>query len=739
MNTKSGYAFGAFKGVFTPSVLTILGVIMYLRLGWVLGNMGLPLTLLIVTISMAIMFLTAFSLSALATNMRVSVGGAYFILSRSLGVEAGAAVGLPLFLAQAVGVSFYIAGFSESVTAVFPGLSQQTVGIVTLFVLAFLAFTSANLALKSQIPIMIIIGLSLVSLFSGDYAPTPETAVEPIMPLARQSFWVVFAVFFPAVTGIEAGIAMSGDLKNPARALPRGTFAALLVGYAVYLIIPIFFYFRVGDAETLVSNTFITRDVARWGNLIVLGIWGAALSSALGALLGGPRTLQALARDGVLPRILGRGYGEGNDPRIATAIVFLIALAGILAGGIDIIAPVLSMFFLTSYGALNLSAGLETLVGSPSWRPSFKSHWALSMTGAAACLFVMIMINPGAAFAAAICCCAIFFVLTRRRMQAHWGDLRHGMWMSIARYAIYKLAEGNVDEHSWKPNLLVLSGVPSKRWYLLELADAIARENCLTTTALVLPDDTSNERIRAVRDSIREYLKKRGVQSLVKVVKAEDVMDGLLTLINTYGFGPLSPNTIIVGDTEQSDKFTGYTRLIMAVWRRQRNFVFVREATGSNDEAQDDGAEDDGAEKEGAYIELWWQGKGTNAWFMLTLAYLLGMNPEWAETPLRLNTVVDDPDKRKEAEQRLSTFVTNARIKAHVRVVEHKGGDIFDTIRACSSEARLCFLGLRAPEEDETVEAYTAYYKTLLEKSHGFPLTAFCLAHEQVAFSRIFL
>ena len=421
---KTGYAFGTFKGVFTPSILTILGVIMYLRLGWVLGNVGLPVTLLIVTISMGIMFLTAFSLSALATNMRVSVGGAYFILSRSLGVEAGAAVGLPLFLAQAVGVSFYTAGFSESVVAVFPALSEQMVGIATLVVLAVLAFTSANLALKSQIPIMVVIFLSILSLFLGKSAP-PVESTDIIAPVARQSFWVVFAVFFPAVTGIEAGIAMSGDLKDPARSLPRGTFAALLVGYAVYLAIPVYLYFRVPDADRLITNTFIARDVARWGNLIVLGIWGASLSSAMGALLGGPRTLQALARDGVLPRVIGRGYGEGNDPRIATAIVFGIALAGILAGGVNIIAPVLSMFFLTSYGALNLSAGLETLIGTPSWRPSFKTHWAVSLTGALCCLIVMIMINPGAAFLAATCCAGIYFVVARRSMRAHWGDLRH--------------------------------------------------------------------------------------------------------------------------------------------------------------------------------------------------------------------------------------------------------------------------------------------------------------------------
>jgi solute carrier family 12 (sodium/potassium/chloride transporter), member 2 len=223
------------------------------------------------------------------------------------------------------------------------------------------------------------------------------------------------------------------------------------------------------------------------------------------------------------------------------------------------------------------------------------------------------------------------------------------------------------------------------------------------------------------------------VQSIVKVIKAPDVMDGLLTLINTYGFGTISPNTILIGDTEQSEQFTAYTRLIMAVWKRQRNFIFVRShATPPTETPETESPTE-------MFIELWWQGKGPNAWFMLTLAHLLGKNPEWAKTPLRLNTVIRKEAERPEAEGRLSKLIQDARLRAEFRVIEHHDGDIFDTIRVCSQNARICFLGLRAPAEEETIEEYSAYYKTLLEKSRDFPLTAFCLANEQVEFSRIFI
>jgi amino acid transporter len=419
--TKSG-GFGTFKGVFTPSILTILGVIMYLRMGWVLGNVGLWSTLLIVTLATSATLLTALSIAATATNMRVGIGGAYYMISRSLGLEAGAAIGLPLFFAQALGISFYIVGFAEAVSAAFPVLPPRIVGVVTLIGLGALAYKSADLALKSQFVVMAVIALSLVSFFAGG---TPAEGFADVATVPeRATFWKVFAVFFPAVTGIEAGIALSGNLKNPARSLPVGTIAAVLVGYVVYIAIPIFLVSRV-PADVLLSDPLVMKNIAWWGNAILLGVWGATLSSAMGALLGAPRTLQALARDRVLPLFLGRGSGPDDEPRLATAIAFAVALAGILAGDLNLIAPILAMFFLTSYGFLNISAGIEALIGSPSWRPQFKVKWWISMLGAAVCFTFMLMINAGATLIAASVSGLVFYLTQRRQMRAYWDDTRH--------------------------------------------------------------------------------------------------------------------------------------------------------------------------------------------------------------------------------------------------------------------------------------------------------------------------
>lgn len=719
-----GYQFGTFKGVFTPSILTILGVVMYLRVGWVLGSVGLAKTLLIVLMASSVTFLTGLSLSALATNRKVEGGGAYYIISRSLGVEIGAAVGLPLFFAQTLGISFYVAGFSEAVTVVFPELSAKVVGVVTLVVLTSMAFKSADLALKSQFLVMGCIVASLFSFFIGS-APDQLPAVSHAIPAGR-SFWVVFAVFFPAVTGIEAGIAMSGDLKNPAKSLPFGTIAAVATGFVVYTAIPCWLAFKVSDREMLLSHPMIMRQVARWGGVVVVGVWAASLSSAMGALLGAPRTLQALARDKVIPRILGRGFGKGNDPRIATVTSFLVALAGILLGGMDLIAPVLSMFFLTSYGLLNISAGLEEMICPPSWRPTFRVPWPVSIGGALICFSIMFMINPGATLIAGSVAVGVYVLMERRSLKAWWGDMRGGLLMLVIRQAINALDKHPLDERTWKPNILVLSGSPTSRWYLVELADALSHDKGFLTVASILPKDTPSDRIAKLSRTVREYLDKRGVQALVKMYAAATPLDGAGTLIDGYGYGPIVPNTIIFGETRHPEKFGDFAGLMRRIHEKKQNLVIVLEG------------EDSQVVRTATRIDVWCGSIQKNLGFMLALSYLLKRSPAWKDAQLVLKTIVDSSEQQNDKMARIEEFIANVRIEAKAEVLVSSGGDVFSIIREQSNESDLVLLGIRSPEEGETSEAYTAYYSDLLDKVQGLPPTALAMAAEDINFHAIF-
>lgn len=730
MPTTTGYGFGTFKGVFMPSILTILGVVMYLRMGWVLGHMGLPSTIVIVTLASSITFLTALSLAALATNMRVGGGGAYYIISRSLGLEAGAAIGLPLYFAQALGISFYIAGFSESLVQVFPALNPTIVGVVTLVGITALVYQSADLALKSQFVILAAIVVSLAAFFLG--GPVEPSAVEPATPVQRLTFWPVFAVFFPAVTGIEAGIAMSGDLRNPTRSLPLGTMVAVLTGYAVYLAIPIFLAYTGVGEQQLLDDPLVMQKVARWGPAVLVGIWAASLSSAMGSLLGAPRTLQALARDRVLPGFLGRGYGTGNDPRFATVVSFAIGLTGILLGDLNAIAPLLSMFFLTSYGVLNLSAGLEELISNPSWRPQFRVRAVFPLTGFVACLGVMLMLAPGATMLAAVTAATIYYVMKRRALRAHWGDMRLGFMMYLTRVLLYRMQGVRADERTWKPNLLVLSGSPSARWYLIEMADAIAQSRSLVTVATFIPTGHwTAERTEQITDSIRSYLQRRNVPAFIRTLPADDPFTGAATMIRAYGFGPITPNTVLIGETEKPSSFLAFAELVQLVHRSRRNLVIVRQ----RNEAEPEPPRGRGARRR---IDLWWTGKSPHTAFMLAVAILLRRSDEWRNAELHVRTIVRTPDEQEDAARRLRQFLSDARVAAQADVLVSGDPGAFEVIRRSSADAALVFLGMRAPKPDESAETYSVYYEELLRETELLPATAIVLAGEPVDFTRIF-
>lgn len=721
-----GYQFGTFKGVFTPSILTILGVVMYLRFGWVLGNVGLAKTLLIVTMASAITFVTGLSLSALATNRKIEGGGAYFIISRSLGVEAGAAVGLPLFFAQALAISFYTAGFSESLCSVFPQFDPIIVGVITLVILTSLATISADLALKSQFVIMAIIFVSLVSFAIGNSGEIILPQVGDIP--AAKPFWLVFAVFFPAVTGIEAGLGMSGDLKNPAKALPHGTIGAILTGYVIYMIIPILISYRLADMDVLrhESMNMIISLTSRWSGPILLGVWAASLSSAMGSLLGAPRTLQALAKDRVIPRFFGRGFGRGNDPRIATATAFVVGLCGILLGNLTMIAPVLAMFFLTSYGLLNVSAGLEELASAPSWRPKFRIPWYVSIAGAFGCFATMFMINAGATFIAAFVAISVYVMMERRSLRARWGDMRNGVLMLIARNSIYGLTKRKSDERTWKPNLLVLSGAPTKRWYLIELAGAISQDSGFLAIAAVLAGDTPPEKVRGFEKTLSEYLEKRDVTAVVKIYPADNYIEGAIILAQAYGYGPITPNTIMIGASEEPDHFRSFSKFIKLVSSRSQNVVVVRESDGLPGVAA------------GKRIDVWWYGTQQNLGLMLALAYLLKRSGAWRDAELVLKTIVEQPEDRFDLQARQEAFIESVRVNARAEVIVRSLDDTFENIRKLSEGADLVMLGMRAPFKDESEEEYCRYYEDILRNTNGMPPTALVLAAGEMDHYAIF-
>lgn len=720
-STKGGL--GTFGGVFTPSILTILGVIMYLRFGWVVGNVGLIGTLLIVTLSTAITFLTALSIAAIATDQRVRIGGAYYMISRSLGIESGGAIGIPLYIAQGLSVALYTVGFAESVLGVFPTLDFKMVGLLTTVGVAILAIISAKAAIRAQYFIMFGIGLSLLSLLLG--SPIEQSNIEMWGAADRhsESFWTVFAVFFPAVTGIMAGVNMSGDLKNPAESIPRGTFAAIGVGYLIYMVLPIILANRA-DALTLIEDPLIMRKLSYWGDAILIGVWGATLSSAVGSILGAPRVLQALARDGVLPkwlRWLGRGDGDDDSPRIGTAVTLVLALIAVYFGNLNIIAPILTMFFLTTYGVLNITAGIERLLQSPSFRPKFKVHWSFSLLGAIGCISVMFLINALATGIAFIFVVIIFIWLQRRELEAAWGDVRRGIWMAITRAGLMRMSV-ETEAKTWRPHPLVLSGAPTSRFHLIEFASSLTHNRGILTISTVLTNETvSPGRQQIMEENIREFLSKRSIQALVRVTTAPNAFEGGKKLVDSYGLGALVPNSVILGDSENKKYIEEYCGMIAHIHQLHRNVIVVH----------------DNKEKgfgDRKVIDIWWGGLQGNGGLMMILGYLLQSSRAWWDARVRIKMVVDNHSAALSAQKNLGEVVERIRINADTQVLVSEGKSFTQVLHESSDDADLVFLGMAEPDNN-----FTSYYKSLQKRLKGLPTTIMVLAAEDVSFGAVLM
>ncbi len=699
---------GTFIGVFTPTMLTILGVIMYMRLGWVVGNAGLGGALLIIALANGITLITSLSLSALATNMRVGVGGAYFLISRSLGLEAGGAIGIPLYLSQTLSLTLYSFGLAESLRIVWPEVPVQLVAAVIVIVVTVLADRSTELALKAQLPIMGLIALSVIVLVMGiDFGEPLRTPVDG--EWVDADFWGVFAVFFPAVTGVLAGVSLSGDLKNPGRAIPRGVLAAVLVGFVVYMTLPILLAIAV-DPETLRTDSLIWTKVAIFGPAVLGGLWGAILSSAIGSILGAPRTLQALSNDGLLPRFLARTNSETGEPVLALRLSGALALACVALGDLNAVAAVVTMFFLTTYGTLNAVAGLEALVGDLSYRPRIRIPSWVSGLGALGCFVAMMAINPLAGVVAISAVVGIWLLLSRRAMRAAWGDLRSGLWFTLARVSLYKLRDSRFDARNWRPHVLVFTRDVSANLELVQLACMLSQERGIITVSTLLEGDVEeHEHAEQLMRSNQQLLDSKGLNAFYEVAAVSEIENGMITVAQANGFAGLTSNTSMFGWSGDDDP-EGLARTLGVVRRMsgmEKCSLVLRYNTPDPQSPRNE-------------LVCWWRGKQHNGDLMLLLAHLLTQADGWRRVRIVLRSIVPTEEAAEQLRESMKAFLTSIRIPAEMDViVPEPGQSIAELIREGSRNARLVLLGL--PEVPAGEERDTA--ERLLSLVEGLPPT----------------
>lgn len=456
--------YGTFAGVFVPTLLTILGVILFVRHGWVIGNAGLLGGLGIVTLAFVIVTFTALSMSCITTNIRIRAGGAYSIISQSLGLEVGGSVGIPLYLAQTFAITMYIFGFREGWLYIFPEHYALLVDITVFAILFGVAFLSAKLAFRIQYIILaVIIGALLsigTSVFFGvmEHDPQwfgnfPGSAEDEFSGV---SFWVVFAVFFPAATGIMAGANMSGELKDPKKSIPLGTISAILISYIIY-VLTAYWLSSVATPDELVSNYNVMIDYAFSPPAVLAGLLGATFSSALASIVGAPRILQALGDHRIFPggELFSKIAGNG-EPRNAILLTGGIVIATLMVRDLNTIAPLITMFFLITYMMINLVVLIEQRMDMVSFRPTFPVPRFVPLVGMLGCLFTMFIINATFGLISIALVIAAYLYLTNRKLVVPYGDMRSGLFVSLAEWVAKKvslLPEDN--ERAWKANLLV--------------------------------------------------------------------------------------------------------------------------------------------------------------------------------------------------------------------------------------------------------------------------------------------
>lgn len=718
--------FGTIQGVLIPNILQMIGAILFFRLGYVLGHCGIYEMAIIITLSALLLFITALSLGSIVSNMKMSGGGAYFLISRSLGIEFGSAIGILSLISQLCSITLCVTAFSLSLYEFFPSLPLPAIKAGTLAILILISYFSTNLALKTQILIFVSLAVSIGAIFLGSGAPLDSLSVS--QEASAITFWGCFALFFPAMTGIEAGMSMSGDLRNPSRSLPIGTFGAIAIVYAVYLGIAYFLSYTV-PAELLKSHTFILYYMSKVGYLIILGIWAATLSSALGAILGAPRVMQAVAKDGILPSFLSKGSGETNQPRMATLSVFLLALILTLGTDIDQIIPMLTMSCLLSYGLINFIAFFESFMQNPSYRPALKTHWTISLAGATCCFIAMFMINPGAAFIV-IALVFIFCIWTaKRKIKGNWDDLKHSLISFIVHKATIKLSNIEVSAKSWRPYILTVFGQPLVQKNLAYFSYALNQGKGFLTFGANVP---STDQFEGSYQNLKEDLKGFKISSHLHLNVCPDHDLGIDQIVRNYGFGLLKPNTVILALPKEGNS-ESMIRLLLDAHFQHKNVVILKEDSSKDYLYMD-------PTRKGKQINLWWRGKYPgNFELCLAFAYLLQQSKLWPRSKICVKMIAKDPAAQSELLKQFDQYRAELRIKnLQFTPIIDQEEKFFSNFEAHSKDGDLSFLGLRQPTPGTTVEEYTSYLQNLLENTKRVSNVAFVLCGEKVEFRNIF-
>tara|TARA_B100000035_G_scaffold315340_1_gene335355 strand:+ start:5583 stop:10499 length:4917 start_codon:yes stop_codon:yes gene_type:complete len=653
--------FGTFSGVLTPSLLTILGVIMYMRLGSVVGNAtGIFQVILIIVFAHLISITTGLSVSSIATDKKIDKGGIYYMLTRSLGLPIGGAIGLTIFIATAFSIALYLIGFSESIIPVINedwatgGISTNKLrlfGSLALLVVLIIAYISTNFALKIQYVILGLIVLSLGSIFLGSSKGLKVGSDIMESP----SFATLFGLFFPAVTGFTAGVAMSGDLKNPKISIPWGTMLSISIGLSVYLILSVFIYYNI-DSQFLKTNNNVLIEFGAVPFLVLCGVWGATLSSALGGILGGPRILQAMSLDNITPKFFAKESGSNKEPRNALFLTFFIAEIGILIGELNVIAELVAMFYMAAYLFINLSCFLEQW-SSPDFRPKFKIPLWISLLGSIATLLLMIQLNLGATLVAVLFMLIFWFWLSKKDLVLGTGDVWLSVWNSVVKTGLKNIQKKTIHKRNWQPNILLFSGNTSNRPHLIEFGKNIIGRTGMVSNFDLIETKSAKVLFPKADQNLKDDLIKDD-SIFHRKLYCQNIFKGIETIATTYGFSGVEPNTVLMGWAKNTKNPIWFGEMTQKLKDLDYNILYLdydlKKGFGNYNK-----------------IDLWWTAFDKENELSLQLIKFLRSSALWKKASLNIYYVNSEKTNSKDIISRMKTIVDKKRMVADLKVINN--------------------------------------------------------------------
>ncbi|KAM1561620.1 hypothetical protein ACFX1Z_004727 [Malus domestica] len=763
---------GTLMGVFVPCLQNILGIIYYIRFSWIVGMAGIAESLFLVSLCGLCTFLTAISLSAIATNGAMKGGGPYYLIGRALGPEVGVSIGLCFFLGNAVAGSLYVLGAVETFLKAVPaaGIFRETTrvngtsitihspsshdlqiyGIVVTIILCFIVFGGVKMinrvAPAFLIPVLfslfcIYIGIALARKnhpvdgvtglsshsfkenWSSDYKKTNNNGIPDPDGKVSWNFNAMVGLFFPAVTGIMAGSNRSASLKDTQRSIPIGTLAATLSTTAMYLV-SVLLFGALATREKLLTDRLLSARIAwPFPVFIYIGIILSTLGAALQSLTGAPRLLAAIANDDILPVLNYFRVSEGNEPHIATLFTALLCIGCVIIGNLDLITPTITMFFLLCYAGVNLSCFLLDLLDAPSWRPRWKfHHWSLSLLGATLCIVIMFLISWSFTIVSLALASLIYYYVSIKGKAGDWGDGFKSAYFQLALRSLRSLGANQVHPKNWYPIPLIFcrpwgklpENVPCHP-KLADFANCMKKKGRGMSIFFSILDGDYRECAEDAKTACKQlatYLDYKNCEGVAEIVVAPSMSEGFRGIVQTMGLGNLKPNIVVMRYPE--------------IWRRENlteipaTFVeIINDCIIANKAVVIvKGLDEWPNEYQRQYgtIDLYWIVR--DGGLMLLLSQLLLTKESFESCKIQVFCIAEEDTDAEGLKADVKKFLYDLRMHAEVIVVTMKSWDVQADGGSPQDESVEAFTGAQ-----QRIADYMANMKAIAEKQ-GTPLMA---------------